>query len=96
MIQGLERYSCLQPQAVTTLEAQVRYATATLLGSVLLLSAMGAQAQTMQSGHWSKAQLLERAKKEAEFYLSKEKSTTTARLVRRIRQDVRFELAAVG
>lgn len=33
-----------------------------LLGSVLILSAMGAQAQTMQSDHWSKAQLLERAK----------------------------------
>ena len=41
-------------------------------------------------------ELLERAKKEAEFYLSKEKSTTTARLVRHIREDVRFELAAVG
>jgi mannose-6-phosphate isomerase-like protein (cupin superfamily) len=40
----------------------VRYATVKLLSSVLLLSAMGAQAQTMQSGHWSKAQLLERAK----------------------------------
>lgn len=40
----------------------MRYATVKLLGSVLLLSAMGAQAQTMQSGHWSKAQLLERAR----------------------------------
>ena len=40
----------------------MRYATVKLLSSVLLLSAMGAQAQTMQSGHWSKAQLLERAK----------------------------------
>jgi mannose-6-phosphate isomerase-like protein (cupin superfamily) len=40
----------------------VRYATVKLLGSVLLLSALGAQAQTMQSDHWSKAQLLERAK----------------------------------
>jgi mannose-6-phosphate isomerase-like protein (cupin superfamily) len=40
----------------------VRYATVKLLGSVLLLSTLGAQAQTMQSDHWSKAQLLERAK----------------------------------
>jgi mannose-6-phosphate isomerase-like protein (cupin superfamily) len=40
----------------------VRYATVKLLSSVLILGAMGAQAQTMQSGHWSKAQLLERAK----------------------------------
>jgi mannose-6-phosphate isomerase-like protein (cupin superfamily) len=40
----------------------VRYATVKLLGSGLLLSALGAQAQTMQSDHWSKAQLLERAK----------------------------------
>jgi mannose-6-phosphate isomerase-like protein (cupin superfamily) len=40
----------------------VRYATVKLLSSVLLLSALGAQAQTMQSDHWSRAQLLERAK----------------------------------
>jgi mannose-6-phosphate isomerase-like protein (cupin superfamily) len=40
----------------------VRYATAKLLSSILLLGALGAQAQSMQSDHWSKAQLLERAK----------------------------------
>jgi mannose-6-phosphate isomerase-like protein (cupin superfamily) len=40
----------------------VRYATAKLLNSILLLGALGAQAQTMQSDHWSRAQLLERAK----------------------------------
>lgn len=38
------------------------YAAVKLLGLVLLMSALGAQAQTMQSEHWSKAQLLERAK----------------------------------
>lgn len=41
----------------------MRYAAVKLLSSVLLFSAVGAQAQTMQSDHWSKAQLLERAKK---------------------------------
>ena len=40
----------------------MRYAAVKLLGLVLLMSALGAQAQTMQSEHWSKAQLLERAK----------------------------------
>lgn len=40
----------------------MRNAAAKLLGSVLLTSALGAQAQTMQSDHWSKTQLLERAK----------------------------------
>ena len=40
----------------------MRYATAKLLSSILLLGALGAQAQSMQSDHWSKAQLLERAK----------------------------------
>jgi len=40
----------------------MRYAAVKLLGSVVLMSALGAQAQTMQSNHWSKAQLLERAK----------------------------------
>jgi len=38
------------------------YAAVKLLGLVLLMSALGAQAQTMQSEHWSKTQLLERAK----------------------------------
>jgi len=40
----------------------MQFAAVKLLGSVLVLSALGAQAQTMQSDHWSKAQLLERAK----------------------------------
>lgn len=40
----------------------MRYAAVKLLGSVLLMSALGAQAQTMQPNHWSKTQLLERAK----------------------------------
>jgi len=40
----------------------MRYAAVKLLGLVLLMSALGAQAQTMQSEHWSKTQLLERAK----------------------------------
>ena len=40
----------------------MQFAAVKLLGSVLVVSALGAQAQTMQSDHWSKAQLLERAK----------------------------------
>jgi len=43
-------------------EAQMRYAAVKLLNSVLVLGAIGAQTQTMQSYHWSKSQLLERAK----------------------------------
>jgi ATP-dependent DNA helicase RecG len=41
-------------------------------------------------------ELLESAKREAEFYLSKEKSPATVKLVARVKQDTRFELAAVG
>jgi ATP-dependent DNA helicase RecG len=41
-------------------------------------------------------ELLESAKREAEFYLSKDRSATTAKLIARIRQDTRFGLAAVG
>ena len=41
-------------------------------------------------------ELLENARKEAEFYLSKEKSAVTAKLIARIRRDPRFGLAAVG
>jgi ATP-dependent DNA helicase RecG len=40
--------------------------------------------------------LLEQAKKEADFYLSKERSAVTAKLVARIKQDPRFGLAAIG
>ncbi len=40
--------------------------------------------------------LLESAKRAAEFYLKKEKSPATAKLIARIRQDSRFGLAAVG
>jgi ATP-dependent DNA helicase RecG len=40
-------------------------------------------------------ELLEIAKREAEFYLNK-KSPVTAKLIERIRHDTRFELAAVG
>jgi ATP-dependent DNA helicase RecG len=40
--------------------------------------------------------LLEKAKQEAEFYLGKEKSTVTAKLIGRIKQDPRFGLAAIG
>ena len=40
--------------------------------------------------------LLEKAKQEAEFYLGKEKSAVTAKLVVRIKQDPRFGLAAIG
>ena len=41
-------------------------------------------------------ELLESAKREAEFYLNKEKSSATAKLVARIKQDTRFGLAAIG
>lgn len=41
-------------------------------------------------------ELLEKARKEAEFYLSKEKSAVTAKMIARIKQDPRFGLAAVG
>lgn len=41
-------------------------------------------------------ELLENAKREAEFYLNKEKSPVTVKLVARVKQDRRFELAAVG
>jgi ATP-dependent DNA helicase RecG len=40
--------------------------------------------------------LLEKAKQEAEFYLAKEKSAVTAKLIARIKQDPRFGLAAIG
>ena len=40
----------------------MRFVAVKLFCSVLLLSALGAQTQTMQLDHWSKAQLLERAK----------------------------------
>jgi ATP-dependent DNA helicase RecG len=40
--------------------------------------------------------LLESAKREAEFYLSKEKSAVTAKLIAHITRDARFGLAAVG
>jgi ATP-dependent DNA helicase RecG len=41
-------------------------------------------------------ELLESAKREAEFYLNKEKSAVTAKMIARIKQDPRFGLAAVG
>lgn len=40
----------------------MQFAAVELLASVLFLSAVGAQAQTMKSDHWSKAELLQRAK----------------------------------
>ncbi|HEX6285393.1 MAG TPA: ATP-dependent DNA helicase RecG, partial [Pyrinomonadaceae bacterium] len=40
--------------------------------------------------------LLESAKREAESYLNKEKSTATAKLIARIQGDARFGLAAIG
>ncbi len=40
--------------------------------------------------------LLEQAKQESEFYLNKPKSTVTARMVQRVKQDPRFGLADVG
>ena len=41
-------------------------------------------------------ELLEKARKEAEFYLAKEKSVVTGKMVARIKQDPRFGLAVVG
>ena len=41
-------------------------------------------------------ELLELARREADFYLSKEKSAVTAKMTSRIRQDPRFGLAAIG
>jgi ATP-dependent DNA helicase RecG len=41
-------------------------------------------------------EILETAKKEAEFYLAKPKSVVTARMTARIKQDPRFGLAAIG
>jgi ATP-dependent DNA helicase RecG len=40
--------------------------------------------------------LLESAKREAEFYLNKEKSPATAKLVSLVTQDARFGFAGVG
>jgi ATP-dependent DNA helicase RecG len=40
--------------------------------------------------------LLEQAKQESEFYLSKPKSAVTAKMVARVKQDPRFGLADVG
>ncbi|HEV8431593.1 MAG TPA: ATP-dependent DNA helicase RecG [Pyrinomonadaceae bacterium] len=39
---------------------------------------------------------LEKAREEAQFYLAKEKSVVTAKMIARIKQDPRFGLAAVG
>ena len=41
-------------------------------------------------------EILEKAKREAEFYLGKEKSAVTAKMIVRIKQDPRFGLAAIG
>jgi ATP-dependent DNA helicase RecG len=41
-------------------------------------------------------QILEKARNEAEFYLTKEKSAVTARMIARVNQDSRFGLAVVG
>jgi len=41
-------------------------------------------------------QLLEQARREAEFYLSKEKSAVTIRLVEHVMKDARLGLAAIG
>ena len=41
-------------------------------------------------------EILEQAKKEAEFYLAKPKAVVTARMTARIKQDPRFGLAAIG
>jgi ATP-dependent DNA helicase RecG len=41
-------------------------------------------------------QLLEQARKEADFYLGKEKSVVTAKMITLIKQDPRFGLAAIG
>jgi ATP-dependent DNA helicase RecG len=40
--------------------------------------------------------LLEKAREEADFYLAKPKSVVTAKMTKRIKQDPRFGLAAVG
>ena len=40
--------------------------------------------------------LLEKAKQEAEFYLAREKSVVTAKMIAHIKQDPRFGLAAIG
>jgi ATP-dependent DNA helicase RecG len=40
--------------------------------------------------------ILEKAKKEAEFYLAREKSVVTAKMVARIKADPRFGLARIG
>ncbi len=41
-------------------------------------------------------EILEKAKQEAGFYLAKEKSVVTAKMIARIKQDPRFGLAAIG
>jgi ATP-dependent DNA helicase RecG len=41
-------------------------------------------------------QLLEQARREADFYLSREKSSATIKMVDRIMKDARLGLAAVG
>lgn len=41
-------------------------------------------------------QFIERARKEAEFYLAKDKSAETMKLIEHVRSDARFGLAAVG
>lgn len=42
-------------------------------------------------------QILEQARKEAEFYLTRqEKSSDTAKMIARVKADARFGLAAVG
>jgi ATP-dependent DNA helicase RecG len=41
-------------------------------------------------------QFIEGARKEAEFYLAKERSAETAKLIERVKADARFGLAAVG
>jgi ATP-dependent DNA helicase RecG len=41
-------------------------------------------------------QILERARNEAEYYLSKEKSAATAKMIVRVTKDQRFNLAGVG
>jgi ATP-dependent DNA helicase RecG len=40
--------------------------------------------------------LLEKAREEAEFYLNKQRSVVTARMITRIKADPRFGLATVG
>jgi ATP-dependent DNA helicase RecG len=41
-------------------------------------------------------QILDRARREADFLLAKEKSAVTAKMIARIKEDPRFGLAAVG